>query len=46
MRKVSFILDAFEHYNFWAGENKKTYTRINELIKDIGRDPFSGICKP
>ncbi|MCY7375012.1 MAG: Txe/YoeB family addiction module toxin [Pyrinomonadaceae bacterium] len=46
MRKISFLFDAFEHYNFWATDNRKTYARINEIIKDIGRNPFSGIGKP
>ena len=46
MRKISFLPDAFEHYDFRAGENKKTHARINEIIKDIGRSPFSGIGKP
>ena len=46
MRKISFLPEAFEHYNFWLRENKKIQARIAELIKDIGRNPFSGIGKP
>jgi len=46
MRKISFLPESFEHFNLWARENKKIYVRITELIKDIGRSPFSGIGKP
>lgn len=46
MRKISFLPEAFEHFNLWSLENKKIHIRIIELIKDAGRDPFSGIGKP
>ncbi len=46
MRKISFLSDAFEDYNLWLRENKKIQSRIAELIKDIGRNPFTGIGKP
>lgn len=46
MRKISFLPEAFEHYNLWSREKKKTHARIVEPIKDVGRDPFSGIGKP
>ena len=46
MRKISFLPEAFEHFNIWARENKKVHTRITELIKDIGRNSFWGIGKP
>jgi len=46
MRKISFLPEPFEHFNLWSRENKKIYARITELIKDIGRNPFSGIGKP
>lgn len=29
-----------------ASEDKKTVKRINQLIKDICRNPFDGIGKP
>lgn len=38
--------EAFGDFNHWARENNKIYARIVELIKDIGRNPFSGIGKP
>ncbi len=46
MRRIAFLPDAFDDFNHWARENKKTYVRISELIKDIRRNPFSGIGKP
>lgn len=46
MRRIAFLPEAFEHFDLWSRENKKIHTRIIELIRDIGRDPFSGIGKP
>ena len=46
MRKIAFLPEPFEHFNLWARENKKIHARIAELIKDIGRNPFSGLGKP
>ena len=37
---------AWEDYLYWQGENKKTLKRINLLIKDITRNPFTGIGQP
>ena len=38
--------DAWEDYLHWQTKDKKTLKRINELMKDIDRNPFSGIGKP
>ena len=46
MRKVAFLPRSFEEFNQWAIEDKKIYTKIVTLIKDIERDPFSGLGKP
>lgn len=46
MRRFSFTPDAFEDFQDWAKTDKKIYFRIVELIKDAGRNPFSGIGKP
>ena len=37
---------AWEEYLAWQSEDKKTLKRINTLIKDIQRTPFTGIGKP
>ena len=46
MRKVAFLTRSFEEFNQWALEDKKVYAKIVSLIKDIERDPFSGLRKP
>jgi toxin YoeB len=46
MRKVAFLPRGFDEFNLWAVEDKKTYAKIVSLIKDIHRDPFSGLGKP
>lgn len=37
---------AWESYLYWQANDKRILKRINELIKDISRDPFQGIGKP
>jgi toxin YoeB len=46
MRKIAFLSRSFDEFNQWATENKKIYAKIVTLIKDIERDPFSGLGKP
>jgi len=46
MRQISFESDAFQDFTDWAKINKKIYQRIVALIKDILRQPFTGIGKP
>jgi toxin YoeB len=43
---VSFTPIGWDHYTDWLGEDKKILKKINELIKDITRNPFEGIGKP
>ena len=38
--------EAWEDYVSWQSEDKKTLKKINKLIKDIQRTPFSGLGKP
>ena len=37
---------AWDEYVYWQTQDKKTLKRINDIIKDIGRQPFAGIGKP
>ncbi len=37
---------AWDDYLYWQTQDKKTFKRINALIKDINRTPFEGIGKP
>ncbi|AUC62527.1 toxin-antitoxin system Txe/YoeB family toxin component (plasmid) [Cyanobacterium sp. HL-69] len=44
--KISFLEDAWHDYLYWQTQDKKTLKRINQIIKDIQRNPFDGIGKP
>jgi toxin YoeB len=44
--KISFLESAWADYLCWQTQDKKTLKRINQLIKDIQRNPFDGIGKP
>ncbi len=37
---------AWQDYLRWQQEDEKILSAINDLIKDIKRDPFEGIGKP
>jgi toxin YoeB len=43
---LTFSPQAWEDYTFWQSSDSKTTKRIHELIKDIIRNPHSGIGKP
>ena len=44
--KYIFVDESWEDYLYWQQTDKKTLKRINNLIKDISRNPFDGIGKP
>lgn len=46
MGNLSFTEDAFEDYLYWQQEDRKTLKRINQLLKAIQREPFTGEGKP
>jgi len=46
MKKVAFLTRSFDEFNQWAINDKKIYAKIVDLIKDIQRNPFSGLGKP
>lgn len=37
---------AWEDYLYWQQTDKKILKRINQLIKEINREPFEGIGDP
>ena len=45
-RLLTFDPNGWEDYVYWQGQDKKTLRRINLLLQDIQRDPFSGTGKP
>jgi toxin YoeB len=38
--------EAWEEYLYWQQTDQKVLQAINDLIKDIRRDPFKGLGKP
>ncbi|HEY6985642.1 MAG TPA: type II toxin-antitoxin system YoeB family toxin, partial [Rhodanobacteraceae bacterium] len=42
-RRLAFTALAWENYLFWQRRDRRTLTRINELIRECQRDPFCGI---
>jgi toxin YoeB len=44
--KLIWLSGAWEDYLYWQQNDKKTLKKINALIKDILRTPFSGIGNP
>ena len=44
--KYIFVDESWEDYLYWQKINKKTLKKINDLLKDISRNPFLGIGKP
>ncbi len=44
--KITFSLNSWEDYISWQTEDKKILRKINVLIKDIQRTPYSGLGKP
>lgn len=45
-RDIKWDFDAWQDYLSWQNQDKNTLKRINELIKDMARDPFDGIGNP
>lgn len=43
---ISFRDRAWADYLHWQETDKAKFKRINQLIRDIQRDPFGGIGKP
>jgi toxin YoeB len=41
-----FSPQAWEDYQHWVQTDRKLVGRINDLIKDTVRNPYSGIGKP
>ena len=44
--KLIFSETAWDDYQYWIKTDKKILKRVNALIQDIQRSPFSGIGKP
>jgi len=46
IKELSFKDSGWEDYLYWQTEDEKTLRKINALLKDIDRSPFSGEGKP
>ena len=46
MRGIAFVPDAWDAYQYWQQQDRKTLRRISTLITDAAREPFAGIGKP
>jgi len=44
--KLAWSEIAWENYLYWQTTDKKILQRINTLIKEIQRSPFTGVGKP
>ncbi len=45
-KPIAWTDKAWEEYVYWQTQDRKTLKRINNLIKDVQRNAFSGIGKP
>jgi toxin YoeB len=43
---VAFTPQAWDEYLYWQRTNPQILARIHEVIKDIKRNPYTGIGKP
>ena len=43
---LSWADTAWEDYLYWQSTDKRTLKRINNLIKDIKREPLDGLGNP
>lgn len=44
--KYVFVEESWEDYLYWQKYDKKVLSKINRLINDISRNPYTGIGKP
>jgi toxin YoeB len=43
---IQFSSRGFEDYVYWQNFDKKIIKKVNDLLKDISRNPYEGIGKP
>ncbi|HEY9009861.1 MAG TPA: Txe/YoeB family addiction module toxin [Devosia sp.] len=44
--RLEFTERGWEHYLYWQNHDQRMLGKINELLKDCLRSPYSGIGKP
>jgi toxin YoeB len=45
-RRLAWTAEAWADYLYWQTQDRKTLKRINLLVSDALRTPFSGVGKP
>jgi toxin YoeB len=43
---IAFTPHGWDDYSYWQKNDPQILARVNDLIKEICRDPFVGIGKP
>lgn len=46
MRRLVFTPHAWDEYLYWQATDKAVLKRINALLRDVQRTPFTGLGKP
>jgi toxin YoeB len=46
MLELTFTPDGWADYQYWQTQDKKSLKRLNALIKEALRTPFTGTGKP
>lgn len=44
--RLTFTAAAWQDYVYWETQDRKTLRRVNALLDDTMRHPFSGVGKP
>ncbi len=44
--RYTFVDESWEDYLYWQKTEKKILSKINDLLKDISRTPFTELGKP
>jgi len=44
--KLIFSDEAWDDHLYWQKQDRKMVERINKLIQEVKREPFSGLGKP
>lgn len=44
--RICFDPEAWDQYQYWLSQERKTLDRVNALISACRREPFRGIGKP
>jgi toxin YoeB len=44
--KYIFVDESWDDYLYWQKTDKRMLARINNLLRDIKRQPFAGMGKP